>query len=401
MTIAALPAPRINWIEAEPVSGLSPATKAQLLMRAVEAVPRDARLHSEFGATLFALERYAEAATHFERAIELDTDGFLAWRTYAASLLRQERADEALELCDGRWHSEAPERFYVRGRALMKLKRREEGRADLRQAIERSHPGPDALRALLESYARDRDGSALLQTCADGLRYYGDTALSRGYRALGFSLLGRDEDARTLVDLDRCVMRVPFQPPSHFGDAGAFNDALAEAVLADPPANGAGSDTDINYAIGVRGMPHFVALRRFIREAIEAYAAQLDKMSVTAMGAPPEHARLGCGSVVLRRAGRNHQHIHPEGYISTVYHVRVPASCDPAGPAGALSLGGCDEIAPGHRPCWGERLIAPVAGWLTLFPSHVFHDVVPTLSDSPRISIVADMNPVDGQHAGA
>lgn len=76
-----------------------------------------------------------------------------------------------------------------------------------------------------------------------------------------------------------------------------------------------------------------------------------------------------------------------------MYQVGVPALRDSADPAGALSLGGCDEIAPGHWPCRGGLIVAPVAGWLVLFPSHVFHDVAPTLSDLPRISIDADMNP--------
>ena len=61
---------------------------------------------------------------------------------------------------------------------------------------------------------------------------------------------------------------------------------------------------------------------------------------------------------------------------------------------GDLVLGPCNGLAGGHRACWGERHIPAQEGWLTLFPSHIFHDVVPTGSDAPRISAVADLSPV-------
>jgi hypothetical protein len=56
-------------------------------------------------------------------------------------------------------------------------------------------------------------------------------------------------------------------------------------------------------------------------------------------------------------------------------------------------LGCCDEYTRGHAPVWGTRRIKPEPGVLLIFPSHIFHDVVPTGSDEPRISVVADLKP--------
>ena len=43
-----------------------------------------------------------------------------------------------------------------------------------------------------------------------------------------------------------------------------------------------------------------------------------------------------------------------------------------------------------------DNLVAsrPRAGTLTLFPSHYFHDVVPTDIATPRVAVAADMEPV-------
>jgi hypothetical protein len=64
--------------------------------------------------------------------------------------------------------------------------------------------------------------------------------------------------------------------------------------------------------------------------------------------------------------------------------------------------GACDQRAQGHAACWGERRVKPVEGWIAIFPSHVFHDVIPPLTREPRISVPMDMEPVwDGVTADA
>ena len=40
-------------------------------------------------------------------------------------------------------------------------------------------------------------------------------------------------------------------------------------------------------------------------------------------------------------------------------------------------------------PCWGTRHIKPEAGSLVIFPSHIFHDVVPSRTQALRIAVAA------------
>jgi tetratricopeptide (TPR) repeat protein len=381
------------WIETSLASGLRASQKAAALRSAVAVRPNDPALHTSLGDTLYELRRFGEAMEAYETAIALDRAGFASWQAFAACQLGARRPADTLELCDRRWPGHGNPRWHhARGRALSKLGRSAEARAEYSRALELGDPGLHSLRALLQGIAREGDGAALLDFCdAEGARY-AETAAIRAWRAAALSMLGRSEEARALVDLDRSTVRVPFDPPPEFGGIEAFNQALAEAILADLPPSPRPEDPDMNYAVRARASAPLTALRAFIRASIADYVGRLDELGLApVMPTPPEHARLTCGAVVLRRDARNKQHVHTTGYVSTVYHVQAPVL---DGNRGALALGVCDELTGGHRAAWGERYLEPRAGWLTIIPSHVFHDVVPTGSDEPRISVVADLCPL-------
>jgi tetratricopeptide (TPR) repeat protein len=381
------------WTETGPASGMRAVQKAAALRGAIEARPGDPQLHAALGAALLDLRRFGEAAEAYEAAARIDPADFADWRPLAICLLGARRAADALELCDRRWPGpEGAGWHHSRGRALARLGRIAEARAEYARAIELGDPALVSLRAMLQSIAREGDGVPLLDFCESVDARYRDTAAIRAYRAAALSMTGRTGEARALIDLDSCVVRVPFDPPPEFGGIAAFNRALAEAILQELPPSPRPDDPDMNYAVAARDSTPLAALRSFIRAAVADYVARLDQLGLAgAMPPPPEHARLTCGAVVLRRDGRNKQHVHTTGYVSTVYHVRAPAL---DGNRGALALGPCDELTGGHRGCWGERYLDPRAGWLTIIPSHVFHDVVPTGSDTPRISVISDLCPL-------
>jgi hypothetical protein len=123
---------------------------------------------------------------------------------------------------------------------------------------------------------------------------------------------------------------------------------------------------------------------------MEQWIAQMDARGLAAvMPPPPPAAQLYRGNTVLIGEGRNGAHIHGIGYVSAVYHVSLPP-----GDGGDLVLGCCSSKTGGYEPCWGTRHIKPKEGWLTLFPSHVFHDVVPTGLSVPRVSVACDLIPL-------
>jgi hypothetical protein len=254
-----------------------------------------------------------------------------------------------------------------------------------------------ALRALLAPMAREPDGEGLLDFCDALPQSSKDTALVRAHRAIALSRIGRIAEALQIVDLERHVACVPFDPPAQFGAIGQFNRQLSDDILADrAPAKPASEGFDYNPAPQFRRSENFLALREFIKSTIDDFLSEAPRRGLDAvMPPPPTEGSLYQSSTVLRGEGHNGEHVHGNAYVSSVYHVLVPESVSSADDnRGALALGVCASYTGGYTPCWGARYIKPVAGSLVIFPSHIFHDVVPSRTQMPRIAVAADLQPV-------
>lgn len=394
----------MRWLETGPVAPIPPAAKIALLQQAIEASPRHARRHSELGETLLQLRRYDPAIAAFETAAALDPAQFRAWPLLALCYLRTGRPAEALAACE-RGHDRPSAALHIQqGMALRALRRFDDARAAFEAANALGDSSLGALKALLHPLAVKPDGGPLLAYCDALDARYRDTALVRAHRALAFSRLDRTDEAGEIVDLDRHLQRFEIAPPPGFADIDAFNRALAGEIARNPAPEAAPSEGfDITYSPQTYRRPALSALLGVVRDAIDSYVdTRADRGLAAVLPPPPEAATLYSASVILKRDGANGEHVHARGYVSTVYHVLVPdAVTRTEDNRGAFALGACEHYTRGYRPCWGVRHIKPVAGWLTLFPSHVFHDVVPSRSDDPRISVSADLRPVRAGPSGA
>jgi tetratricopeptide (TPR) repeat protein len=386
----------MEWLSREASLSAAPVPDVALLEQAVAANPAAAPLHGRLAAAHFARQDFAGAAASFAEAERLDPAGFRAWEPFAASLVRIGAYAEALAACDRALDRGAGDGLrHYRGTALRRLGRREEGRADLERALVSGDRQFHTLKALLRPMSAKPDGGPLLDYCDALPPAYRRCAGANAYRAIALSRLGREEEANAMVDLDRHVVLDRFEPPAEFGGIEAFNRLLAEEILRDPPPGAKRDGFDINYAPRRGESPAFAALSAFTRSRIEAYVARLEGFGLAEiLGPPPAAGSLGRATGVLRREGTNGEHIHAGNYISTVYYVAVPREVlDADDDRGALVMGKCSDNTRGYQACWGKRVIRPQPGVLTLFPSHVFHDVIPPLSEEPRIVVAADLRP--------
>ncbi|HEX4301299.1 MAG TPA: putative 2OG-Fe(II) oxygenase [Rhizomicrobium sp.] len=386
----------MRWLESEPSLVVPIDVRIALLNRAIEAGPRNPLLRQQLGDALDRRGDLRGAVEALEIAATLAPEDFSAWASLARLYTKLGEPNAALAACD-RAAVPAAAICYQRGVALRALRRSDEARLAFLSAMKLDDRDLASVKALLAPLARDPDGGLLLEFCDSLSPYCRDTALIRAHRAIAFSRLGRTEDALEIVDLDRHVARVPMPVPPPFDTITQFNAALAQEILADPtPASVSREGLDLRYEPSTSRSPALLALYAFARAAMEAYAGETAQRGLDRVQPPPpEQARLFTSNVVLRQDGRNGEHVHAQAYISGVYHVVVPDSVREAGDErGSLAVGKCETYTGGHIPCWGTRHIKPVAGWLVLFPSHFFHDVVPTRSDAPRISVAVDMRPV-------
>jgi Putative 2OG-Fe(II) oxygenase len=383
----------IQWLDPLPHRAIPHATALALAKAGVERSPNNATLQANLGILLATDRQYLSAAAALETAAKLDAAGFSEWPTLAQCYMRLQRPNDVLDVGRRFQGEDIPTQLLTLcGCALYLLGRGGEGRAMLLRAISRGDDRElEAPSALLRMIAIRKDGGELIETCdalPTGLQ---GQSLVTAHRALALSMLGRS-DAGGLVDLDSQVLRVAFEPPAEFGGIENFNRTLAQEILREPdPPPARLEGTNVDYRSDLYVTPAKLALRDFTHAAIETYLRAADRY-LDGLPPPPAVGFLRGAHTVLRNDGCNGQHIHPTGYVSTIYYVSVPA-LDPDSDRGALSLGCCDEYTCGHIPSWGIRRIKPMAGTLLIFPSHIFHDVVPTGTPAPRISVVADLMP--------
>jgi thioredoxin-like negative regulator of GroEL len=387
----------MRWIEPEAEVSLPPGTQISLLRQAIEKQPNNPALHLRLGAALARCGRLGEAVDAYETAERQAPDEFAAEPELAKCYVELDRPEAALDACRrGEARGPSAELHFQKGRALLKLRRPADARDAFRSAVKANGTHIPALRALLAPMARQPDGEELLDFCDALPQSSKDTALVRAHRAIALSRVGRIAEALQIVDLDRHVARVPFDPPAQFGAIDQFNRHLADDILADrAPAKPARDGFDYNPAPQFRRSETFLALREFIKSAIDNFLDETRGRGLDAvMPPPPKEGHLYESSTVLRGPGYNGEHVHGNAYVSSVYHVLVPDSVGSADDSrGALALGCCASYTGGYTPCWGTRYIKPVAGSLVIFPSHIFHDVVPSRTQTPRIAVAADLQP--------
>lgn len=151
-----------------------------------------------------------------------------------------------------------------------------------------------------------------------------------------------------------------------------------------------GSQTD--GPLFARIEPEIRDLRKRIESAVSTHIGNLGP-------AEPNHPTLrhrpnrvrfaGSWSVRLQDAGHHSNHIHPQGWLSSALYIAVPpiAESGPA-PAGHLQLGVPPaELGLNLAPA---RTIAPEPGWLTLFPSTMWHGTVP-IAGGERMTVAFDV----------
>jgi len=371
-----------------------PQLPAERLRAMIAANPAATILKVLLGDVLMRDRDFAAAADSYAAAAAQDPDAFDGWTKLVQACRSSGRLDEALAAAgQGARLRPSTALTIERGRVLRRMGDRDAAEAAFRAAVA-AQDGTEvtAHGGLLRLLALEPDGARLLAACDAAQGRIGDTALVRAHRALAHSRMGDAAAAGRLIDVDRHVVRTPIAVPDGYDDVAAFNTALAGEILR---VGASGGPVSLYYRPRLDGQPVLAVLLATIRAAMEHYLEQLPALGLAGvMPPPPAAASLFYGNTVLRDRGVNGAHIHGEGYVSAVYHVSVPDSVAAARDnRGALALGVLGEFAPDHTPCWGVRLVRPEPGWLTLFPSHMFHDVVPTRDPAPRVSVAADLLP--------
>ena len=276
--------------------------------------------------------------------------------------------------------------------------------ADAIASIERAvalDPSSGTYLATLAGYQLEAgDPEAALRSCRACLAVMPRNLMALTFMSVALARLGDRESAAAIVELDRLIHTGTLPVPEGYDSLAAFNEALADHVLAHPtlekePGNNAtrhGKHTGNLMANPSGPIPAFAAL---IERAVANYLQALPvDPGHPYLAHRPRGFRLMMWSVVMDSQGHQLAHMHPDGWVSGVYYVRLPGAVRGAssGHEGWIEFGRpLPELSGSWEP--DVRLIRPEEGMAVLFPSYFYHETVPFESAEQRICIAFDAVP--------
>ena len=233
--------------------------------------------------------------------------------------------------------------------------------------------------------------------CKTALQRHPGHSRARYELAVAFAMLGRSEQARQLIDLDRFVKIIDLAPPESYATAERFMNALTSEIISNPTLKPDPVDKATKGGFQTSGLPQ--RSDRAVCTVLELIRATVDKFEVNLPAGlrdpfvteRPRQAWLHAWAVVYPGDGRQMSHIHDDGWLSGVYYVSVPKTSSGNARAGCLVLGSLEHNGPSVDPPWGTRDVHPVPGRLVLFPSYIPHATIPTKSTDQRICISFDV----------
>jgi Putative 2OG-Fe(II) oxygenase/Tetratricopeptide repeat len=257
-----------------------------------------------------------------------------------------------------------------------------------------------ALRGLGRETRKNGNPEIMIPICQAALEHEPGHTQALYELALAFMSVGRSEEARDLMDINRFVTVIKVCTPQTYANAEAFESALASEIIrnATLKPDPLGRATRGGFQT-MGGLPHageFVIgeVINLIRLAVDEFVVNLpETLDHPFIKGRPKRADLNAWAVVYPGEGRQVAHIHATSWLSGVYYVSVPRQSCSKSRNGCLVLGAFEIEGQSLDPPWGMREIKPVSGGLVLFPSYIPHATIPTGSPDKRICIAFDVKP--------
>lgn len=375
---------------------------------------------------------FSEAEKSFHRVLAITNDRIDAHRDLAKMLWEMGETNRYLAALDSaiKWQP-SPELLVLRGELSFRAGNIDDTMAAAERAIVRQ-PGnspahrlrgrvfgaqgqlKDAVAAACKAHELDPDNFETRHDFAEALLRVGgftdaiellsgDAPREHMQKHIGLLWLAQRavglDEYKQLYDYDRFTTKMTIRTPDGFRSVEDFNVALTQAIVSIHKTTVQPIDQTLYGGTQSRGRlwdePHPVIqlLKKALLDAAREFVGQLPD--------DPGHPFLarkttdltcaGAWSVVLSSGGGHVDHIHPDGWISGPYYVRVPDDMTGGEHAGCVRLG-ASPLAGLDLPA--ERWVTPEAGAVVMFPSYMWHGVSPFQSNSARITAPFDLVPV-------
>jgi predicted Zn-dependent protease len=215
-------------------------------------------------------------------------------------------------------------------------------------------------------------------------------------QATAWRLLG-DERYRALYDYDAFVVPGELAAPHGWPSREAYLEDLVEAL-----------DRRHQYAThpfsqSVRHGSQLPSINKIDEPALKAYpeaaAGPIRKyLERAGKGGDPLRRRnkgrfeiITAWSIRLPASGFHIDHVHPQGWLSSACHLRLPETLGGDARAGWLKFG--EPGIPTTPKLEAEHFIEPREGVLVIFPSYMWHGTVPFEGKTSRLTVAVDISP--------
>ena len=342
-----------------------PADAMAALKSAIEKAPKLTSAHINMGNLYQEAEQFELAAQAYQKALDLEPGELSARGNLALAHFRQGNLEQAA--------------------------------AGFRQVTEMAPRDPAACNNLAQVCYRMGQLQAALAACDGALARDPGNRTAIANKVIVLREIPDRAGATYLQNFDRFLTAAQIGRPPGFDSVAAFNDALFAEVDAEPDRfsergmDQARQTRDIMLAPG----PAVRAYAAVINGAVRDYIAKLP--------IDPEHPFLATipsawrleawGTITRQIAQGEDTHIHPTAWLSGVYYPRLPDSVrNDQDTGGYLEVGRPpNHIVQSQAP--ELKIIRPETGLLVLFPSYVYHRVLPFSSSEPRMSVAFDAVP--------
>lgn len=397
-----------HWtVEIEPPKALNGALELALLQEALERSPDMGELAIQIGRRLLVEDRFDEAIALLEGHPALGQDFMRCSLLVQAYLARETEADtrRALELAqEGLAIATEPiARAHMRadiGKALTRLGKIDEALAALDLSLAENPWDRNAYKRIVAHHLREGQPQAILELSArliaEGI---GHSRLFAS-RVLALAQAGEWEAAHDANGLDRFLQVETIAPPEGFTDIASFNAALTEQLLHHPALrfDRYGTASTKTWRIdtpAMREAPLVSVLQRQLATYVDAYAARIAASDHPWARTRPPRGMLHNWCVITDGEGLEEWHVHQNGWLSGTYYVAVPEFIGAADDErGCLAHGIPEElVGEATAKAFGQHLLRPAQGMLTLFPSHCYHRTFAHGTPDKRICLAFDIWP--------
>ncbi|MGZ3370526.1 MAG: putative 2OG-Fe(II) oxygenase [Caulobacteraceae bacterium] len=194
-----------------------------------------------------------------------------------------------------------------------------------------------------------------------------------------------DTRVRTLYDYGRLVRTYRIEAPEGWASLEAYLadleralDRLHGPLTHHPVGQSLRHDSQTQRSLLDYPDPEIRALFQAIDAPVRRHIA--------ALGEEGGYAVAGAWSVRLNQLGYHTDHVHPDGWLSSAFYIRLPQA---EGREGWIKFG--EPGTPTTPPLDPEHWVRPEPGMLVLFPSYMWHGTAPFSSEGTRLTCAFDL----------